>query len=187
MSHPSMFYKLNIKIDVDKAQEYYDMLVKDYQHKKWSCPLGDKTISGWSIQILNGVTGNYGFYDLKSEPVGVENYYRSEICFGWAEEILNLLPYGYRAGVGVSPAGTIVKPHIDENWKDMYRLHIPIHTNKDYVWYTHEPDLHMELGSAYLVDTSHLHSTINNGSTERVHLGMNIPRNCINDIKQYMC
>lgn len=182
----SMFYKLKVDIDIDKAREYYHTLVENYQHRKWECPLGDKNISGWSIHVLNGVTDSYGFYKLNSEPLGVENYYRSEICFGWAEEILNLFPYGYRAGVGVSPAGTVVPKHVDENWKDMMRLHIPIYTNKDYVWHTNEPDLHMEAGSVYLVDTSNIHGTVNNGTTERVHLGMNIPRTNFDDIKKYM-
>jgi hypothetical protein len=77
-----MFYKLKIKIDVDKAQEYYSILEKDYQHRKWKCLLGHSTISGWSIHILNGVTGNFGFYDANTEPPGVEKYYRSEVCFG---------------------------------------------------------------------------------------------------------
>ena len=123
---------------------------------------------------------------MNSEPLGVENYYRSEICFDWAEEILDLFPYGYRAGIGVSPAGTVVQPHIDENWPDMLRLHIPIHTNKEYVWHTHESDLHMEEGSVYLVDTSHLHATTNNGDTARVHFGMNIPRTDFNKIKKFL-
>jgi len=180
-----MFYKLQIKIDVEKAQQYYASLVKDYQHKKWEILLGNTTISGWSLHVLNGVTGPFGFYGINSEPLGVDNYYRSEICFDWAEEILNLFPYGYRAGVGISPAGTIVQPHIDENWQDMMRLHIPIHTNKDYVWHTHEPDLHMEEGSVYLVDTSYTHATVNNGDTARVHLGMNIPRINLDDIKKF--
>lgn len=180
-----MFYKLDIPIDVHKAQQYYHTLEKDYQHRKWSCPLGDSIIYGWSIHVLNGVTGNFGFYDLKSEPLGVENYYRSETCFDWAEEILDLLPYGYRAGIGVSPAGTIVPPHIDVTWRDMMRLHIPIYTNNDYKWYTDGGELHMEEGSIYMVDTSLTHATKNLGTTSRVHFGMNIPRRNFDDIKKY--
>jgi hypothetical protein len=180
-----MFYKLNIPIDIASAQHYYSILEKEYQHKKWESQLGDKTIYGWSIHVLNGVKDNYGFYNIASEPLGVENYYRSELCFGWATEILDLLPYGYRAGVGVSPSGTTVPPHIDQNWPDMMRLHIPIYTNKDYVWITHEGELHMEEGSVYLVDTSYTHSTINSGLSSRVNFGMNIPRTSLDAIKQF--
>ncbi len=181
-----MFYKLNIEIDIQKAQDYYRILEEQHQDKKWTSPLGDKTIYGWSLHLMNGERGPFGFYDMETEPLGVENYYRSELCFGWAEEILNLFPYGYRAGLGVSPAGTVVPPHVDFNWADMMRLHIPIHTNEKYIWHTHEPDLHMELGSVYLVDTSNVHSTTNGGDTARVHLGMNIPRKNFDDIKKFL-
>ena len=180
-----MFYKLNIKIDIVQARQYYLKLESDYQHRKWESQLGNKSIYGWSIHVLNGVNDSYGFYDKAAEPLGVENYYRSEICIDWAEEILNLLPYGYRAGVGVSPAGTIVPPHIDENWADMMRLHVPIYTNLDYVWITHEGKRHLEEGAVYLVDTSYQHSTINAGSAPRVNFGMNIPRRNLGDIKKF--
>jgi len=181
-----MFYKLKINVDVDKAQQYYLKLEKEYQHKKWESSLGNVTIHGWSLHVLNGITNNYGFYDSETEPLGVENYYRSELCFGWATEILDLLPYGYRAGVGVSPANTVVPPHIDSNWPDMMRLHIPIYTNSDYVWTTHEGRLHMEEGSIYVVDTSYEHSTTNAGTTARVHFGMNIPRSKFHEIKKFL-
>lgn len=180
-----MFYKLNINIDIAEAQHYYSLLETSHQDKKWTAPLGNHTIYGWSLHILNGMQGPFGFYNTNTEPLGVENYYRSDLCFGWASTILDLLPYGYRAGVGVSPAGTVVPPHIDENCQDMMRLHIPIYTNTSYVWHTHEPNLHMELGSAYLVDTSYTHSTVNLGNTPRVHLGMNIPRANFDDIKKF--
>ena len=181
-----MFYKLNIPIDTSKAQQYYSTLEKDYQHKKWESQLGDKTIYGWSIQVAHGVTDNYGFYDsVINEPFGVESYYRSELCFDWVIEILDLLPYGYRAGIGVNPPGTVVPPHIDHNWSEMMRLHIPIHTNKDYEWTTHEGKLHMAEGSVYMVDTSFVHSTVNAGSSSRVHFGMNIPRANFDDIKKF--
>jgi hypothetical protein len=181
-----MFFKLNLQIDIDKARRYYSMLESNYQHKKWESLIGNKLIYGWSIHVLQGVTDNFGFYGINTEPCGVEKYYRSEVCFDWAEEILDLFQYGYRAGVGVNPPGTIVPPHIDENCNEMMRLHIPIHTNKDYVWHTHLPDLHMEAGSVYLVDTSNTHATSNNGETNRVHFGMNIPRTNFNDIKKFL-
>jgi hypothetical protein len=181
-----MFYKLKMKVDLERAREYYFKLENEYQHRRWESRLGDTTIHGWSIHVLNGITDAFGFYDKATEPLGVENYYRSEICFDWAEEILNLFPYGYRSGVSVNPTGTIVPSHIDENWVDMMGLHIPIITNKDYVWITTEGTRHLEEGSVYLVDTSRLHSTINKGACARVHFGMNIPRANWDDIKKFM-
>jgi hypothetical protein len=171
-----MFYKLDIQIDIDKAKKYYAELEEKYQHLKWESRLGDSTIHGWSIHILKNFSPPFGFYDKNTEPLGIDKYYNSEIYFGWAEDILTRIPYGYRAIMSVNPQGTVVPKHIDENYPDMMRLHIPIITNKDYVWHTHLGELHMEEGTAYLVDTSFEHSTVNNGSLPRVHLGLNVPR-----------
>ena len=171
-----MFYKLDIQIDTNKAKKYYAELEETYKNLKWEVAVGDRTIHGWSIHILNNFLPPFGFYDKNTEPLGVNNYYKSKIYFGWAEDILNSIPFGYRAIVSVSPPGTVVPKHIDENYRDMMRLHIPIITNKDYIWYTHLGEFHMEEGTAYLVDTSFDHSTINNGTTARVHFGLNVPR-----------
>jgi hypothetical protein len=180
-----IFQKLNINIDVDKAKSYYNTLVNDYSHKRWDCPLGNETISGWSIQGIKGRTGNFGFYGSENEPRGVENYFETELAFGWGKEMLDLFPYGYRAGVGVSPSNTVVPPHVDESAEFGYKLHIPIITNDKYVWTTEEGLFHMPEGSVYLVNTSYTHSTVNNGTDARVHFGMVIPITDIKFLEQY--
>jgi hypothetical protein len=171
-----IFQKLNINIDLAKARDYYLTLQQDYQHKKWTVPVGNVEVCGWAIHGIKGKTGNFGLYEKDGEPWGVEHYFETELAFGWAKDMLELFPMGYRAGVGSSPAGTIVPSHVDECGGFAYRLHIPIYTNDKYIWTTPEGEFHMPAGSVYLVDTAYEHATRNAGDEPRVHFGIAIPK-----------
>lgn len=170
------FQKLNINIDLDKAREYYATLQKDYQHRKWEIPVGDVTICGWAIHGVKGKTGNFGLYEEYQEPLGLDKYFETELAFGWGKDMIELFPTGYRAGIGSSPPGTIVKPHVDFCGDFAYRLHIPLHTNEKYIWTTPEGKFHMPAGSVYLFDASCQHATRNDGDAPRVHFGIAIPK-----------
>lgn len=174
-----IFHKLNIDIDLDSARAYYESLQRDFQHKKWSVDVGSLTINGWSIHGVKGKTGNFPLYEKGAEPWGIEHYFETELAFGWAKDMLDLFPMGYRAGVGSSPSGTIVPSHVDECGDFAYRLHIPIHTNDKYVWTTPEGEFHMPAGSVYLVDTAYEHATRNDGDDARVHFGIAIPKDLV--------
>jgi hypothetical protein len=171
-----IFHKLHIDINLNKARAYYELLQRDFQHKKWSVDVGPVTIDGWSIHGVKGKTGNFPLYEKGAEPWGIEHYFETELAFGWAKDMLELFPMGYRAGVGSSPGGTIVPPHVDECGEFAYRLHIPIYTNDKYVWTTPEGEFHMPAGSVYLVDTAYEHATRNDGDEARVHFGIAIPK-----------
>jgi hypothetical protein len=178
-----IFYKLDIKIDLAKAREYYLTLQRDYAHKKWTASVGDVEICGWAIHGVKGKTGNFGLYEKDGEPRGVEHYFETELAFGWAKDMLELFPMGYRAGVGSSPAGTIVPAHVDECRDFAYRLHIPIYTNDKYIWTTPEGQFHMPAGSVYMVDTAFEHATHNGGDEARVHFGIAIPKVYFKDLE----
>ena len=182
----SALIKLNIDIDLNKAREYYAMLQQEYQHRKWEAQVGEVTIVGWAIHGVKGKEGNFGLYEKDNEPFGVENYYETDIAFGWAKDMLDLFPMGYRAGVGSSPPGTIVPPHIDECGDYSYRLHIPIYTNEKYIWTTPEGQFHLPAGSVYLFDPSVEHATRNDGVEPRVHFGIAIPKKDLKDLEQFI-
>lgn len=178
--------KLNIDIDLEKAREYYHTLQRDYQHKKWEVPVGDVTICGWAIHGIKGKTGNFALYEKDSEPWGVEHYFETELAFGWAKDMLDIFPMGYRAGVGSSPAGTIVPSHVDECGDFAYRLHIPIYTNEKYIWTTPDGQFHLPAGSVYLFDAACEHATRNDGDEARVHFGIAIPKKDLHLLSQYI-
>jgi len=49
-------------------------------------------------------------------------------------------------------------------------VHIPIHTNADSNWVIGDEEYHMEVGWAYLVNTTIPHSVENKGYGYRIHL-----------------
>ena len=178
--------KLNLQIDIERATEYYFELEKNYQHLKWEAPIGNVIIHAWSIHGIKGRPYPVPFFVPESEPAGIENYYETELVFGWARDIIEMFPYGYQAGIGSNPPGTIINAHSDPTSPHMVRLHIPIITNINYTWTTSEGTVHLEAGSAYIVDTSYEHATVNAGSTPRVHFGMCIPRDKICQIEEIL-
>ena len=177
--------KLNLKIDIDSARHYYSKLEKNFQHLMWTASAGSTNLKGWSIHGIKYKSGLYPFMEEGNEPVGLENYFETELVFGWAKKILELFPYGYRAAIGESPVGTVIPPHTDPTGPYMLRLQIPVYTNKDCIWTTADGDQHLEEGNAYIVDTSKTHSTRNFGTTARVHFAMCLPKTHLEDIKQY--
>jgi hypothetical protein len=55
----------------------------------------------------------------------------------------------------------------DPNW--IYRIHVPLQTNPDSKFIVDGVEHHMEVGSAYRVNTLAPHAVVNNGDTPRVH------------------
>jgi hypothetical protein len=168
--------KLNIKIDVEKARKYYAEVEKNFQHRMWIVKTDLATIKGWSIHGVTGKPGLWPLMEKDMEPPGIENYFETELAFGWAKDMIELFPFGYRAGIGESSPGTVIPSHIDPNVEHMVRLQVPIYTNEECIWTTADGDLNLEVGSAYIVDTAYMHGTRNFGQTPRVHFAMCIPR-----------
>lgn len=67
-----------------------------------------------------------------------------------------------------------ISPHTDkqpENW--ICRVHFPITTNEHCILIMNK-SYHLEVGSAYRINTEREHSIINNGTTPRIHFLVDI-------------
>ena len=53
---------------------------------------------------------------------------------------------------------------------DGHRVHIPLWTHSNSLFFVHGKMWHMELGYAYLMDVSNLHTAINAGRENRLHI-----------------
>lgn len=75
-------------------------------------------------------------------------------------ELVNLLP------------GVSLVPHIDIYWfhRESKRIHIPILTNTNAVLTFENRPYHLNVGKVYEINNRIIHSGHNNGTTDRVHL-----------------
>lgn len=66
----------------------------------------------------------------------------------------------------------IIPEHIDvaQSFTYSHRLHIPLVTNKDAIFTVGGESMNMEVGNCYEVNNKQLHSVVNNGDTDRIHL-----------------
>ena len=74
----------------------------------------------------------------------------------------------YRSRIMIMEGKTCYSFHADSTW----RLHVPIVTNNDCVFYFPEYNqhYHLELGTVYLVNTTEKHTFINASQNQRVHM-----------------
>jgi hypothetical protein len=87
-------------------------------------------------------------------------------------------PYGYARGVfprvmlaRMAPGG-VIHAHRDENpaAKWPHKIHVPVQTNDDVIFYVDDVGYHLEEGEAVEVNNMGLHAVENHGSTDRIHL-----------------
>ncbi len=69
-------------------------------------------------------------------------------------------------------AGCEVSPHVDFNyhWYSRVRIHIPIVTNPQVIFYCGDQQIHMQAGECWIFDSWRRHKVINSSDQDRVHL-----------------
>ena len=88
-----------------------------------------------------------------------------------AMHLLNLVELGRVMLVKLKPGGKIT-PHPDEGAYCAYynRYHIPIVTNDDVLFTVGEKTVNMGAGELWEINNKKVHSVVNNGDTDRIHL-----------------
>jgi hypothetical protein len=180
------------KVDINQLQDWYknlELKYKDWkfvydQHKyMWRDDPGDpsgktghrfmKDTAWYTLCWSTDVTGPLPPERGQAKPEW-QDYDDDSLCprtcfDGYAIDIVNKLPIrSKRWIISIHTPGTKLITHQDS--PDKIRLHIPIFTNHDSDWIIDGEPYHMELGWAYLVNTTLPHSLENKGSTDRVHL-----------------
>jgi hypothetical protein len=180
------------KVDVKKLQEWYTNLETNYsqwkfiynQHKHmWREDPGDITGKTghrfmddtawytlcWSTAVDGPLPPERGQAKLEWQDFDDDGLHPRECFDGYTLDIVNNLPIrSKRWIVSIHTPGTKLITHQDS--PDKIRLHIPIYTNEHSDWIIDGKPYHMDLGWAYLVNTTLPHSVENNGTTNRVHL-----------------
>lgn len=181
--------ELDIQIDLTSATEFYLQQEELFQKQKWSGP-GDvcsidndaEAVYGWALHTLNDPELPYHMYE-NPNATDWAKYSRTVNCVGWGSKTLNWFNKSYRGLIVVSPPGTYVQPHTDIPSK--YKIHIPISTNPDCVWLLDEGEWHMPAGRAYLLDTQYPHGTVNKGTTDRVHVILELQKTDLDSFEKH--
>lgn len=180
------------RVDPDEIQRWYADLEKDYsdwkfvigeQQHVWQFPISDP-----EAKTGHRLMDDTAYYTLcwNSDEPGPKPFeqgcakpeYRDNDndelnpreCFkGYGLDLVNNLPMRSKKWlVTIHTPGTKLITHQDA--PDKIRVHIPIHTNADSNWIIGGKEYHMEVGWAYLVNTTIPHSVENKGTTDRIHL-----------------
>lgn len=186
----------NIIFSHSELLDYYQTVVEKFQHLKWkpTQAMDTKThavseMYSWAIQSnLKDPSKPCPPYHIDTgEEISEDNECRvpTELIFGIAQRIINTIPKVRQLGIAGHPPGTRIDLHPDND--EFLKIHIPIITNSD-AWFVFEDEkFNMKPGSAYFVNTTLLHGTVNEGTTDRAHLIFKFPRSVAQDIltKEY--
>ena len=174
----------NVVFDQNKLISYYDTINKDYQHMKWipGNNIDTKThavneMYSWAVQSnLKDPTKPCPPYhiDAGEEISEADNFQvATELIFGFGKKIIDTFPEVRQLGISGHPPNTKIDLHPDND--EFLKIHIPIITNPD-AWFFYEDEkFNMQVGNAYLVNTTILHGTHNQGSTDRIHMIFKFP------------
>jgi hypothetical protein len=174
----------NIKFNYNELVDYYETVQKEYQHLKWSVGSNvdvkahDVTkMYSWAIQTnLKDPTIPCPPYHIDdgNERIPNDDFSQAtEMLFGVAKRLVSTLPYVRQTAIVAHPPGTRLGLHPDND--QFLKIHIPIKTNNRALFVFEDETFNLKEGSAYMINTTLLHGTDNQGDTDRVHLIFKFP------------
>ena len=166
MNLSQKYIPLALSFDADRLAEEVSALPDD----AWMAhPLG---LNGNSAVPLISVGG--GINDLFQGPMAMtphleQSAYHRQVLASF-NEVLG------RSRLMRIAAGTELTPHVDleYHWHTHVRIHIPIITNPDVVFYCGGETMHMKAGSCWIFNTWLPHKVENNGNEDRTHLVIDV-------------
>ena len=193
--------KLNFSVDIHELRDYYHSLEKNYSHLDWSWDKCGNTIvkqwrdaayadpanlltHGWAIQSnLKDITLPCPPWNIST--LETVEYRNTELAFGIIERLQQLIPYGYRWAVSVQPPTGKVSLHSDQ--EDEYTVWIPIYSNGDscITFVSNNTEIPIKLpddGSAYMLDTTIPHYTLNDTDQVRATIIFRLNKKNIDDL-----
>jgi hypothetical protein len=167
------FYQFQVPIDLTKLRKEFNAISDD----------------AWATSYWGEIHCSIGMLLLRGGVKGTEEDFFSEQIEDTA--VLQQLPYikslldasgpfgqaSYAFIFKTQPNGLTLK-HQDmmEQWRTMFRVHVPIYTNEGAFLIADERSQHFAEGSAWSFDNHSDHGVVN-GDQERVHLIFDIPFN----------
>lgn len=150
----------NILPDIDwDADPFRQTMFKAHQHTNNVYLTNIIESKLWNgIDTLEVVIVNKNLYDIAYPIIeGLEQRFNSKL----ARSMLIRLP-----------ASKKIQPHPDSGHylMSVHRCHIPIQTNPEVMFTVGQTTINMQVGQGYEINNSKWHYVSNNGTTDRVHL-----------------
>jgi len=135
---------------------------------------------------------NFRWSEKKLDPV---KYFDLPLWETYKGVLLSIMqkvvaPYDYDKGyfprvmLAKMPPGSIIPMHTDGQTRGWiaHKIHIPIITNEEALFFVKDKTYHFEKGKAYEVNNSAMHGAQNKGATARIHLIFEYLNAAINDV-----
>lgn len=115
-----------------------------------------------------------GIGDLRDKEYNPKNFKTSDFIHWQANtSYLQKVAYEFKIRFYGRVRLLLLEPHTCYTFHadpDMCRLHIPLITHENALFFVNGKMWHMELGYAYLMQVSNLHTALNAGTENRVHI-----------------
>lgn len=110
----------------------------------------------------------YHIQDKESRDPSDSFQVPTELIFGFGKKIIDNFPNVRQTVIACHPPGSFIDQHIDT--EQFVKIHIPIKTNEHSYFVFGEEEFNLEVGNMYLINTSLMHGTDNQGDSDRIHL-----------------
>lgn len=180
----------NIKFNYSDLENYWKTVKNNFSYLQWTIKekhLPPDKFAQSTLGIYGyGILSNLDNVDLPCNPPGNSNKDSknkifnkpTKLVFGIAEKILQEIPNCEELSITAHPPNTGIPPHIDKD--NHVRIHLPIYSNSQ-SWFCHgSTKINLTPGKAYIVNTKRIHSTMNEGICDRIHLMFKIPYSLVN-------
>lgn len=177
----------NIKFSINQITDYYNK-VKEFNDLKWS-PKNIETLDhnvsslySWAIQSnLKDSSKPCPPYDIKHDNTVLGTFDNpTDLVFGFGKILIDAIPNIRQTVISAHPPGTVIQQHIDNT--EFVKVHIPIISNPKSFFCFGNNNYNLEIGKAYIINTTRPHGTDNQGNTDRVHLIFKIPVESIDEV-----
>lgn len=182
----------NVEFNLSDVTDYWEKVRDNFDYLKWVIREKDLPPAPDAISTLGiygyGILSNLDDVDIPCNPPGNSNKdYKhkkftkpTKLVFGIADQILKKFPMCEELAITAHPPNSSIPPHVDKD--NHFRIHIPISTNNQAWFYHGSTKMNLEVGKAYIINTKKMHSTINNGNTDRIHILFKVPYALTNQI-----
>lgn len=183
----------NFKFSHEELYNYFSLVDKDFQHLKWKAQDNDLTemlegkthrvssLSSYAIQSNykdpNRPCMSYHVQDKSDIDYDGSFSVETNLIFGFSKKLIDAVPNIRQTVISIHPPGTFIDFHVDSI--EFIKVHIPIVTNDRSYFKFEDNDYNLEVGNAYLINTTIPHGTDNCGDDTRIHLIFKIPTDTV--------